>query len=97
VIDLISPRLLKMVQRSWGSRLEKGNAPFKFAPERGTKFFEPLGWREVEYRSAMEEGHRLKREMRGAWLWRLLGKLASKRGQAEARRMSGTVLLERLP
>ena len=97
VIDLINPRLLKMIERSWGSRLEKANAPFKFAPAEGTKFFEPLGWREVEYRSAMEEGHRLKREMRGAWLWRFLGKLASKRGQAEARRMSGSVLLERLP
>jgi methyltransferase (TIGR00027 family) len=97
LIDLINPRLLKMIQRSWGSTLEKGNAPFKFAPEVGTKFFEPLGWREVEYRSAMEEGHRLKREMRGAWLWRLIGKLASKKGQAEARRMSGSVLLERIP
>jgi methyltransferase (TIGR00027 family) len=97
LIDLISPRLLKMIERSWGSRLEHGNAPFKFAPAEGTRFFEPLGWREVEYRSAMEEAHRLKREMRGAWLWRFLGKLASKKGQAEARRMSGSVLLERLP
>ena len=97
LIDLINPRLLKMIQRSWGSRLEQGNAPFKFAPAEGTRFFEPLGWREVEYRSALEEGHRLKREMRGAWLWRLLGKLASKKGRAEARRMSGSVLLERLP
>jgi len=97
LIDLISPRLLNMMQRSWGARLEIANAPFKFAPAEGTKFFEPLGWSEVEYRSALEEGHRLKREMRGAWLWRLLSKLASKRGQAETRRMSGSVLLERIP
>ena len=97
LIDLIKPRLLKMIQRSWGSRLEAGNAPFKFAPAEGTKFFEPFGWREVEFRSAMEEGHRLKREMRGAWLWRFIGKLTSKKEQAEVRRMSGSVLLERLP
>src|SRR5262245_3260389 len=96
LIDLINPRLLKMIQRSWGSRLERGSAPFKFAPAEGTKFFEPFGWREVEYRSAMKEGRRLNREMRGAVLWRLLSKLASKRGQAEAGRMSGSVLLERL-
>jgi hypothetical protein len=86
-----------MIQRSWGSRLEKGNAPFQFAPADGTKFFEPFGWREVEYRSAMEEGHRLKREMSGAWLWRFIGKLTSKKEQAQVRRMSGSVLLERLP
>jgi methyltransferase (TIGR00027 family) len=97
LIDLINPRLLKMIQRSWGKSLSQGNAPFKFAPADGTKFFEQFGWREVDYRSAMEEARRLKREMRGAWLWRFIGKLASKKGQAEARRMSGTVVLERLP
>ncbi len=96
LIDIISPRLMKMIQRSWGKQLSAGNAPFRFAPETGTKFFEPCGWRELEWHSAMEEARRLDREMPGMWFWRFLGKLYSKKRQAEFRRMSGFPLLERI-
>ncbi|MGH7618806.1 MAG: hypothetical protein ACREPM_16420 [Gemmatimonadaceae bacterium] len=95
LIDIIVPRLMKMIQKSWGKELEAGNAPFKFAPEAGTKFFEPTGWQELEFYSSMAEARRLDREMRGMWLWRFLGKLSSKKKQAEFRRMSGFPLLER--
>src|SRR4029078_2073204 len=40
VIDLASPALLKWMSRSWGKRVDAGNAPFRFAPEESTKFFE---------------------------------------------------------
>jgi methyltransferase (TIGR00027 family) len=96
LIDLISPRLMKMIQKSWGEQLTAGNAPFRFAPEAGTKFFEPYGWREIEWHSSMEEARRLDREMPGMWFWRFIGKLSSKRKQTEFRRMSGFPLLERL-
>ena len=95
LIDLASPRLLQLLEKSWGRKLEQGNAPFRFAPPNGTAFFEPLGWCEVSYRSAIEEAHRLKREMPMMWLWRLLGRLSSRERQEEGRRMSGFVLLER--
>jgi methyltransferase (TIGR00027 family) len=95
VIDLMSPRLKQMIEKRWGSALAKGNAPFRFAPVEGTAFFEPLGWKERLFRSTGEEGHRLKREMPLGWLWRILGRLASKEKQEEFRRMSGTVLLGR--
>ncbi|PYP48670.1 MAG: SAM-dependent methyltransferase, partial [Gemmatimonadetes bacterium] len=52
-------------------------------------------WREAEYRSMWEESLRLKRTMRGAWLWGLLGRLYPKAKREEFRRMSGIVLLER--
>ena len=65
LIDLSSPRLLKIMKRSWGKSVEKGNAPFKFAPPEGTDFFRKHGWREVEFRSGMEEARRLHREMKG--------------------------------
>ena len=93
--DLASPRLLRIIARSWGNALERGNAPFKFGPAEGTAFFEPLGWREVAFRSSLEEAHRLDREMPMMWLWRFLGRLSSAREQAEVRRMSGYVLFER--
>jgi hypothetical protein len=83
------------MKKSWGRNVEAGNAPFQFAPAEGTKFFEPHGWREVEFRSSMEEARRLKREMPMMWLWRILGALNSKKRKEEMKRISGAVLMER--
>jgi len=95
VIDLANPRLLAMMHRMWGNTVSAGNAPFRFAPAEGTAFFRPLGWREVAFRSTMDEAHRLHREMRFMWLWRFLGRLGSAARREEVRRMSGIVLMER--
>jgi methyltransferase (TIGR00027 family) len=95
LIDLASPRLLKMMERTWGRAVAAGNAPFQFAPAEGTAFFPAHGWREAEFRSMWEEALRLKRTMPLAWLWNLVGKLYPKSKRDEFRRMSGIVLLER--
>ncbi|MCE5233444.1 MAG: SAM-dependent methyltransferase [Mizugakiibacter sp.] len=92
--DLASPMLLKMLEKRWAPKLREGNAPFRFGPAEGTAFFAPHGWREAEFRSTWDESLRLRRTMRGAWLWRLLAKLQSRKRQEEGRRMSGIVLLE---
>jgi methyltransferase (TIGR00027 family) len=94
LIDIASPRLLKMMQRTWGRRVAAGGAPFQFAPAEGTAFFEPAGWREVEFRSNWEESLRLRRTMKLAWLWNLVGRLFPKHKREEARRMAGIVLLQ---
>jgi methyltransferase (TIGR00027 family) len=96
VIDIASPRLLEMMQKMWGKNLDAGNAPFLFAPAESTKFFEPFGWTELEFHSAIDDARRLKREMSMMWLWRFLGRLRSKKVQAEFQRFSGIVLMERL-
>jgi methyltransferase (TIGR00027 family) len=99
LFDLASPRLLKLLARSWGKRLEAANAPFQFGPAEGTKFFEPFGWREREFRGSMEEAQRLDREMPMMWLWRFIGNIGSPKKRAETavmwQRMSGNVVLER--
>lgn len=95
LIDLASPRLLQIMTTSWGNAVKQGNAQFQFAPPDGTVFFDKLGWRESEFRSAMDEAHRLKREMRMMWLWRAIGRLYPAGKREEFRRMSGIVLLER--
>ena len=95
LIDLASPQLLAMLRKRWQSHLAAANAPMVFAPAEGTKFFEPLGWREAEFRPIWEEAQRLNRGMRGAWLWGLLGRLMPKKRREAFRRMSGIVLLER--
>ena len=96
VIDLASPRLLKMMMKSWGKVVASGNAPFRFAPANGTKFFREFGWTEGAFYSTMDEARRLDREMKMMWLWRLLGRLYPARMREEFRRMSGTVVLERI-
>jgi methyltransferase (TIGR00027 family) len=95
LIDLASPRLLKLMEKTWGRAVARGNAPFQFAPAEGAQFFQPHGWREVEFRSMWEESLRLKRTMRLAWLWNLIGRLYPKSKREEFRRMSGIVLLQR--
>ena len=96
LIDLASPRLLTMMLKFWGKNVQAGNAPFRFAPADGTKFFEQFGWREIQFRSGIDEAHRLDRQMKMMWLWRLLGRMRSKEVQEQFRRMNGFVLLERV-
>jgi len=95
IIDIASPRLLKMMSKSWGKSVAAGNAPFRFAPASGTDFFRPYGWRELEFHSTMLEAKRLNRRMKGAALWEVVGRLYPRRMREEFRRLSGTVLLER--
>jgi len=97
LIDIASPGLLKMMGRTWGKGVSQ-SAPFKFAPEEDTAFFEPAGWKEVEYRSMFEESLRLKRTMRFARFWKVVGRimtLFNPRKREEFKRFSGIVLMER--
>jgi methyltransferase (TIGR00027 family) len=93
--DLASPRLLEMMKKWWGKETSQGNAPFRFAPAEGAAYFEPQGWREAEWHGTMDDARRLKREMRGMWFYRLLMRLAPAKRQAEFKRFSGVLLLER--
>ena len=96
LLDLIAPRLKKMLDKRWGSSLGAARAPLRFAPADSTRFFERFGWREVEYRSTLEEAIRLGRGPWNAWIWRLLGRFASPEKRAELKRLGGFALLERL-
>jgi len=60
-IDLMSPRLLRMLQAGMGSELNEAGAPLKFAPAKGPGFFAELGWKPVEIRSMLHEAAKLKR------------------------------------
>ncbi len=95
VIDIAHPQLLKMMTKMWGGAVTGGNAPFLFAPEEGTAFFLPFGWREREFRGNMQEAKRLKREMAGMWFYQLFGLFQTKKQREIYKRFSGTVLFER--
>jgi methyltransferase (TIGR00027 family) len=92
--DLVSPEAVRWLRRRWGRQL--ASAPFRFAPAEGSRFFEPFGWREVEFRSLWDEARRLRREMPHAWLWRLIARFAPPARREQLRRISGIVLLERV-
>ena len=96
IIDLANPTLLQWMSRSWGRAVAQGNAPFKFGPAEGVEFFRPAGWRAATVRWGSDESRRLKREMRGMWLWRLLSRLHPAEKREQYRRMSAYALLERV-
>lgn len=95
IADLGSPRMLKMVRNTWAARLRRVGAPFRFTPEEGTRFFEPHGWREAEYRSIWTESLRLGRGVPFAGFWDLLMRLPPRTRRESVVRMSGVVRFER--
>ena len=59
--DLVSPGLLKMLQKQIGKPLGQAGAPLKFAPEEGPAFFTKCGWTPIEVRSMLQAAAKLKR------------------------------------
>jgi methyltransferase (TIGR00027 family) len=94
VIDLMSPRLLRMLQRGMGSQLGEAGAPLKFAPAQGPAFFAKHGWKPVEVRSLLHEAAKLKRlPLR----MRPLSWLRDTQGATPNRPWGGVCLLARSP
>jgi methyltransferase (TIGR00027 family) len=91
--DLASPDLLKRLNKTWGKSLQR--APLIFGPAEGTRFFEPYGWREKEYRSIFDESLRLNRTIRFARLFRLMGHFYPKKMRERLKRFSGIVRFEK--
>jgi methyltransferase (TIGR00027 family) len=92
VLDLQSPRLLKMSQKSFGRTLNRANAPFKFAPEEGPEFFTRLGWKPMDIRSIFKTAVRMKRV---PWWMRLLAWLPDPKGFSASRAWAGVCLFTR--
>src|ERR1035437_5465714 len=95
LIDLAHPQSLKMMTKMWGGSVPGGHPPFPFAPEEGTGFSLPLGWRETSFRSQGNEARRLHREMRGMWIWRWMSIFYPKKQREIWRRFAGYVMFER--
>ena len=67
LFELASPTVLKQAQKSDRQKLfdqyfANGNATFLFAPDVGTEFFRPYGWKLNQFRSIWQEACRLKRQ-----------------------------------
>lgn len=97
VTDLSSPVIVKRMQKWWGKQMKAAGTWMSFGPAEGTKFFEPLGWKEAEFGDLFQNARRIRRPPPFVWLFNLQTKLfpaRTKRRMAEWR--SGVALLERI-
>ncbi len=90
--DLASPSALRYFQHSMNQSRTSREATLQFAPEEGPEFFRRYGWMSVEFRSLLEEGQRLHREVLPQ---PLLTQLKGSEHWEIWRKMSGFVLLRR--
>lgn len=61
ITDLVSPGLLRMLQKNWGKKLADAGAPLKFGPPEGPEFFTRCGWKPREVFSMLHAAARAKR------------------------------------
>jgi methyltransferase (TIGR00027 family) len=93
VLDISSPGLLEMIQKSWGKALDGAKSPLIFAPAEGPRFFERAGWTPVEMNSVLRAAARAKRL---AFLFRLFALFPDpKDGKAGKRPWSAVCVMER--
>jgi len=92
IMDLGSPGLLRMMQRTTGKQLSKVGAPFKFGPPEGPAFFTPHGWEPLEVKELLKTATRFKRP---PFFLRLLGRLPEQKGPAGNRPWSGVCLFKK--
>ena len=92
ILDLASPGLLRVMQRTTGKQLSEVGAPFKFGPAEGPAFFTPHGWEPMQVKSLLKTATRFKRP---PFFLRLLGRLPEKKGPARNRPWSGGCLFKK--
>lgn len=90
ILDLVSPGLLRLMQKQMGSHLSRASAPFKFGPEEGPGFFKAHGWRPAEVRSIGKTGARTRR---APFLLRLLSFLPESNDRQGSRPWGGVCLM----
>src|SRR5262249_26748005 len=96
LIDIVSPFILGLMQKTWGKQLDAAAAPLRFGPEEGAEFYAPFGWRAAEKRDTFGEAKRLRRLPAQLKFWSLLSFLTTKKVREQQQKgMSGVVLLER--
>ena len=61
ILDIVSPGLLRLMQKRMGPQLELAGAPFRFGPKEGPDYFLPYGWRPVRVQSMLHTAARVKR------------------------------------
>ncbi|MGH9365847.1 MAG: class I SAM-dependent methyltransferase [Thermoanaerobaculia bacterium] len=90
VLDVASPGLVRMLQRQFGSALDRAGAPLKFGPPEGPGFFLPHGWRPEAIESPLKAAARAKRL---PLFLRVMAMLPDSSGRQGSRPWSGICLM----
>ncbi|MGZ3698458.1 MAG: class I SAM-dependent methyltransferase, partial [Bdellovibrionota bacterium] len=93
VFDYIDPRVLRLIDRIFGKKLEKMDARMHFAPEEGPHYFEKLGWKCEELVPFIDEARRLGREPVLYWAWKAVSPFVSAARREQVRRANGIARL----
>ena len=88
IMDLSSPGLLRMMQRTTGKQLSEVGAPFKFGPVEGPAFFTPHGWEPMDVKGLLKTAARFKRP---PFVLRLLSRLPERKNGVYGNRPWGGV------
>ncbi len=91
VMDLVSPGLLRMIQKE-SPELREANAPLRFGPPEGPPFFEPHGWTPAEVHGLLKTAAQHRRVN---VFFRMLAKLPESTGRQGNRPWGGVCLLKR--
>jgi methyltransferase (TIGR00027 family) len=92
VLDIVSPGLLRMLQKNTHQQFGRDVTPLQFAPQDGPRYFVPYGWKPVEVNSMLKTAaglHRL------PLMLRLAALLPETRNPRGSRPWSGVCLLGR--
>ncbi|HEV3482005.1 MAG TPA: class I SAM-dependent methyltransferase [Candidatus Acidoferrales bacterium] len=92
VLDLMSPGLLRMVQKNTHEQFGDSVARLKFAPANGSEFFSNHGWKLLEVRSILKTAAKINRL---AFVMRLFSLLPENPVNAGSRPWSGVYLMGR--
>ena len=92
-LDMVSPALMRRMQKTMGQDLQQAGAPFKFAPDEGPAFFERAGWKPVDVRSLLHTAAALGRL---SWGMRLVALLPDSRGRIPQSPWGGVCLFNRI-
>lgn len=92
ILDIGSPGLLRMMQKSAGKLLEKVGAPFRFGPREGPGFFAAHGWEPMEVHGVLKVAAKFGRP---PFILRMLAKLPEPTGAQGNRPWSGVCLLQK--
>jgi methyltransferase (TIGR00027 family) len=92
VLEIVSPGLLRRLQKTIGHELNRAGAPLQFGPPEGPDFFREYGWSVKEVRSIFKAAARAGRL---PLLLRLLAFLPESSGRQGRSSWSGVCLLEK--
>lgn len=92
ILDLVSPGLLRLMQKNLGEQLANAGAALEFGPEEGPAFFARYGWKTGDVRSLLKTGARTGRL---PLLMRLLAMFPEPTERLGSRPWSGVCVVEK--